>query len=610
MTGTIATIPRFQFSDALGNPLVNGTVNTYLTNSTTPTSTWQDQAQTSLNTNPIILDSTGSCVIWLDPLISYTFVIKNSAGVIQWTQNTISGLGSSQLVFQNALAASSGSSLVGFIVGTSTQTLQSKSGERRSVEDYGGGVGATNATNLTAFNALISAMGTSARYADLNGRSYTLSGAPTNTYGLRFYNGKIIIPSGVGTTQWNTYADDSALLVGRENMSVFWREVTANTLQNVYIFGDSTVQNDASFPLKSHELVQRAFYSNGINNAKTFNMGVSGTSWSDLNVIPSLGASTKFIVIKYGINDEVKSTPLATMASDARAKLTAIRADANGAYTKLSILLMGPNTTYRPSNGQTAQWYEDVKNIYLALAREFNCTYFDSYSFMQDAKLAPGLWMDNIGGTGEGIHPDPIAVYRYWWEAYDIILGGGQANTQKSNQNWNINNYTRIAFPTSEPQTYPFGSTFESALLANGWPFTGVLTTIRQADGNALQTLTSLDVVPRQAYRTGAALVWTQWSGVSVAISAFLNSWANKGGGYAPAAYVVDNGFIELSGVISAGSIGVSSFTLPANARPGTAHVFPCTSGGTVTVFSDGNVITGGGTNTTVSLDAMRFKVL
>ena len=67
MTGVIATIPKYQFSNAAGVPMVLGTLETYLAGSMTPTTTWQDKAQSTANTNPIQLDARGECLLWLSP---------------------------------------------------------------------------------------------------------------------------------------------------------------------------------------------------------------------------------------------------------------------------------------------------------------------------------------------------------------------------------------------------------------------------------------------------------------------------------------------------------------------------------------------------------------
>lgn len=53
-----------QFFGPNGVPLSGGSVYYYIPNTTTFKSTYQDQAQTILNTNPIILDANGECVAW------------------------------------------------------------------------------------------------------------------------------------------------------------------------------------------------------------------------------------------------------------------------------------------------------------------------------------------------------------------------------------------------------------------------------------------------------------------------------------------------------------------------------------------------------------------
>jgi hypothetical protein len=112
MAAVIAQIPKFQFS-ANGVPMVGGTLETYIAGTTTPTNTWQDSALTIANTNPITLDARGECVLWLDSAVVYKFVLKNAAGVIQWTQDNISTPAALVNTLRTDLAASSGASLVG-----------------------------------------------------------------------------------------------------------------------------------------------------------------------------------------------------------------------------------------------------------------------------------------------------------------------------------------------------------------------------------------------------------------------------------------------------------------------------------------------------------------
>lgn len=64
MTATLMPMPRAVFFDANGNPLGGGFIFTYQPNTMTPKTTWQDAAQTTANSNPIILDAAGSCLLY------------------------------------------------------------------------------------------------------------------------------------------------------------------------------------------------------------------------------------------------------------------------------------------------------------------------------------------------------------------------------------------------------------------------------------------------------------------------------------------------------------------------------------------------------------------
>lgn len=123
MPGAVPLLPKFQFSNN-GAPMVNGTVAVYLAGTVTPSNTWQDEALTILNTNPIVLDARGEAVIYLDPALSYKFLLKNSGGVTQWTQDDINGGATAAEVaaalvavgtLRTDLAASSGSTLIGWL---------------------------------------------------------------------------------------------------------------------------------------------------------------------------------------------------------------------------------------------------------------------------------------------------------------------------------------------------------------------------------------------------------------------------------------------------------------------------------------------------------------
>lgn len=75
---------RTQFFDANGVPLVGGTVTYYIPGTTVLTNTWQNRAQTVLNTNPIVLDALGSAVVWGSG--TYRQVVHDVDGNLIWDQ--------------------------------------------------------------------------------------------------------------------------------------------------------------------------------------------------------------------------------------------------------------------------------------------------------------------------------------------------------------------------------------------------------------------------------------------------------------------------------------------------------------------------------------------
>lgn len=91
-TATLSPYAFEQFFDNNGNPLAGGFIWTYLAGTSTPTNTWRDSGKAALNTNPIVLDASGRCVIYLDAL-SYKFVLQDSTSAPIATQDGIGSTG-------------------------------------------------------------------------------------------------------------------------------------------------------------------------------------------------------------------------------------------------------------------------------------------------------------------------------------------------------------------------------------------------------------------------------------------------------------------------------------------------------------------------------------
>jgi hypothetical protein len=86
---SLTPTPKQQFFDANGDPLVAGKVYTYAGGTTTPIATFTNQAGSSTNTNPIILDARGMANIWLQPTVAYKFLVTDANDVTQYTTDNI-----------------------------------------------------------------------------------------------------------------------------------------------------------------------------------------------------------------------------------------------------------------------------------------------------------------------------------------------------------------------------------------------------------------------------------------------------------------------------------------------------------------------------------------
>jgi hypothetical protein len=140
-----------QFFDNSGVPLSGGLVYTYAAGTTTPQTTYTTNAGSIAHTNPIVLDSAGRVPsggeIWLTDAVAYKFLLRTSTAVLIATYDNVTGNGSG--IYAN-LAASSGSSLVGYTQGGSgavATTVQAKLRQTVSVMDFGAtGNGTTDDT--------------------------------------------------------------------------------------------------------------------------------------------------------------------------------------------------------------------------------------------------------------------------------------------------------------------------------------------------------------------------------------------------------------------------------------------------------------------------------
>lgn len=90
MAATGLLLPIQQFFDNNGDPLSGGKVSTFVAGTSTPAATYTDSSLLVANTNPIILDSAGRCVIYVDPPTALKIVLADADDVTIWTQDNVS----------------------------------------------------------------------------------------------------------------------------------------------------------------------------------------------------------------------------------------------------------------------------------------------------------------------------------------------------------------------------------------------------------------------------------------------------------------------------------------------------------------------------------------
>jgi hypothetical protein len=102
----LAPVLKQQFFDNNGLPLAGGSLYSYVAGTTTPQATYANATGTT-NANPVVLDSAGRADIWLDPTLSYKFILQDASGntiysednvqfavgVTTWNANTVYGQG-------------------------------------------------------------------------------------------------------------------------------------------------------------------------------------------------------------------------------------------------------------------------------------------------------------------------------------------------------------------------------------------------------------------------------------------------------------------------------------------------------------------------------------
>lgn len=80
--------PHVHFVDGSGSPCSGCSLFSYMAGSTTPQATYTDSSGGSLNTNPVVLDASGSASIWVGSS-AYKFTLVDASGTTLWTVDNV-----------------------------------------------------------------------------------------------------------------------------------------------------------------------------------------------------------------------------------------------------------------------------------------------------------------------------------------------------------------------------------------------------------------------------------------------------------------------------------------------------------------------------------------
>ena len=221
--------PRF-FITGTNRPLAGGLLYTYLAGTTTYATTYSDIFGTT-NTNPIVLNSDGECDVFLDDLINYRFVLKNSLGVTQFDKDNIQGIGFDKLIMQGYRDAAEAAA-ISSAASASTATTAKNTAQvyRDECLEY------STSANLAKDNAeTAQAQAEAAR--DATGRYFTYAEGTAAGIAATL-DGDVFSVLSADDQYWNLYRNvsGSAVAIGSGNYTkVYFDNVFANVFVNGFV---------------------------------------------------------------------------------------------------------------------------------------------------------------------------------------------------------------------------------------------------------------------------------------------------------------------------------------------------------------------------------------
>ena len=91
MTAVIAPSLVFQGVTPQGLPLIGGLLHTYPAGTSTAQASYTDSTMGTPNANPVVLNASGQASVWLDPTLSYKFILTDAAGNQLYSRDNVQG---------------------------------------------------------------------------------------------------------------------------------------------------------------------------------------------------------------------------------------------------------------------------------------------------------------------------------------------------------------------------------------------------------------------------------------------------------------------------------------------------------------------------------------
>ena len=200
-------------------------------------------------------------------------------------------------------------------------------------------------------------------------------------------------------TNFNATVDSLPRTFGSEYLYHWFSLLRSNLAATVVFDGDSTTVggyiNNPSYQLQT---AVPALIGTVPSALTWVNLGTNGQDvvwWTNYGVARELSANPDLLVVRFGINGPNTGTqPGAVWEPSFRAALAALRAART--VEQMSIVVMSPNPTDDAANGHTAAYHEILQPIIRKAARDYQCAFVDTYSFLKDATWTASTAMDSL----------------------------------------------------------------------------------------------------------------------------------------------------------------------------------------------------------------------